>query len=68
MSNNDKTINTNLQTLNIKPQNTPRLTFNNKNVHEPQLLFLGRVPIDNLSPITPIDPEILKQKKEMEGY
>lgn len=67
MSNNDKTINTNLQTLNIKPQNTPRLTFNNKNVHEPQLLFLGRVPIDNLSPITPIDPEILKQKKEMEG-
>ncbi|KAG4101594.1 hypothetical protein H8356DRAFT_1655786 [Neocallimastix lanati (nom. inval.)] len=48
-------------------QNNGKITFNNKDVHEPQLLFLGKVPIDNLSPVTPIDPEILKRKKEMEG-
>jgi len=60
-------MNNNENPISVNVEDTLKVSFNSKNVHEPQLLFLGKVPIDNISPVSPINPEILKQKKEMEG-
>ncbi|ORX48964.1 hypothetical protein BCR36DRAFT_328764 [Piromyces finnis] len=58
-------MSSNLQNIDTKVN--VKSTFNIKNVHEPQLLYLGKLPMDNLSPMSPINSDILKQKKEMEG-